>query len=133
MAPPARGAKAAGKRGGRAAAWPAGWSTFRTTPFRPARSIPMQATTSIAAPRPAAQPTAARSPGRSQLPQYSLRQILCIWAAAAVPMALLAWVVAPLIADHLSGPGALSRALIMALTVGLVWQFVLVMFLVRRE
>jgi membrane protease YdiL (CAAX protease family) len=93
----------------------------------------MQATTSIAAPRPAAQPTAARSPGRSQLPQYSLRQILCIWAAAAVPMALLAWVVAPLIADHLSGPGALSRALIMALTVGLVWQFVLVMFLVRRE
>jgi CAAX protease family protein len=87
----------------------------------------------IAAPRPAAQPTAARSTGRVALPQYSLRQILCVWAAAALPMALLAWVVAPLIADHLSGPGALSRALIVTLTAGLVWQFVLVMVLVARE
>jgi uncharacterized protein len=87
----------------------------------------------IVAPPPAAQPTAARSTGRSQLPQYSLRQILSIWAAAALPMALLAWLVAPLIADHLSGPGALSRALIMTLTAGLVWQFALVMFLVARE
>ena len=87
----------------------------------------------IAAPPPAAQPTAAGSTGRSTLPQYSLRQILSIWAAAALPMALLAWVVAPLLADHLSGPGALSRALIMTLTAGLVWQFVLVMILVARE
>ena len=92
----------------------------------------MQAPT-IAAPPPAAQPTAARSTGRSEVPQYSLRQILSIWAAAALPMALLAWVVAPLLADHLSGPGALSRALIMTLTAGLVWQFVLVMGLVARE
>ena len=87
----------------------------------------------IAAPPPAAQPTAATSTGRSELPQYSLRQILCIWAAAAVPMALLAWLAAPLLADQLSGPGALSRALIMTLTAGLVWQFVLVMGLVGRE
>jgi membrane protease YdiL (CAAX protease family) len=93
----------------------------------------MQATTSIAAAPPAARPAPARSTGRAALPQYSLGQILCIWAAAAVPMALLAWVVAPLIADHLSGPGALSRALIVTLTAGLVWQFVLVMFLVARE
>jgi membrane protease YdiL (CAAX protease family) len=48
-------------------------------------------------------------------------------------MALLAWVIAPAIADHLSGPGALSRALIVTLTAGLVWQFVLVLGLVRRE
>ena len=87
----------------------------------------------IAPPPPGAQPTAARSTGRAELPQYSLRQILSIWAAAALPMALLAWVAAPLLADHLSGPGALSRALIVTLTAGLVWQFVLVMFLVRRE
>jgi uncharacterized protein len=52
----------------------------------------------IAAPPPAPQPTAARSTGRSPLPQYSLRQILSIWAAAAPPMALLAWVAAPLLA-----------------------------------
>jgi uncharacterized protein len=87
----------------------------------------------IAAPPAAAQPTAARATGRAHLPQYSLRQILSIWAAAALPMALLAWVAAPLLADHLSGPGALSRALIMTLTVGMVWQFVLVIFLVARE
>jgi hypothetical protein len=27
--------------------------------------------------------------------QYSLAQILAVWAAAAIPMAVLAWVVAP--------------------------------------
>jgi membrane protease YdiL (CAAX protease family) len=87
----------------------------------------------IVAPPVAAQPGAARSTGRFPLPQYSLGQILCIWAAAALPMALLAWVAAPLLADHLSGPGALSRALIMTLSAGLVWQFVLVISLVARE
>ena len=93
----------------------------------------MQATTSIAAPAPVTQPPAARSTDRAALPQYSLRQILAIWAAAALPMGVLAWVVAPAVADHLSGPGALSRALIVTLTAGLVWQFALVMFLVGRE
>jgi hypothetical protein len=37
--------------------------------------------------------------------QYSLAQILGVWAAAAVPMGILAWVVAPLLEDHL---GAMS-------------------------
>jgi uncharacterized protein len=67
------------------------------------------------------------------LPQLGLRGIIAVWAAAALPMGLLAWVVAPLVADQLSGPGALSRALIVTLAAGLVWQFVLVMVLVRRE
>ena len=67
------------------------------------------------------------------LPQLGLRGIIGVWAAAALPMGLLAWVVAPLLADQLSGPGALVRALIITLTAGLVWQFVLVMTLVRRE
>jgi uncharacterized protein len=67
------------------------------------------------------------------LPQLGLRGIIAVWAAAAVPMGLLAWIVAPLLADHLSGPAALSRALIITLTAGLVWQFLLVMILVRRE
>jgi membrane protease YdiL (CAAX protease family) len=67
------------------------------------------------------------------LPQLGLRGIIGVWAAAAVPMGLLAWIVAPLVADQLSGPNALIRALIIALTAGLVWQFVLVMALVRRE
>jgi membrane protease YdiL (CAAX protease family) len=76
-----------------------------------------------------------RTPPADQraLPQLSLRGIIAVWAAAALPMALLAWVVAPALADQLSGPSSLSKALFICLTVGLVWQFVLVMILVRRE
>jgi membrane protease YdiL (CAAX protease family) len=73
------------------------------------------------------------SPTGVHIPQLSRRGVLGVWAAAAVPMGLLAWVVAPLVADRLSGPGALARALIASLTAGLVWQFVLVVVLVRRE
>jgi hypothetical protein len=65
--------------------------------------------------------------------QYSLAKIVGIWAAAALPMAALAWVVAPWVADRLDGPLALPRALLALLTVGLIWQFVLVMILVYRE
>ena len=50
-------------------------------------------------------------PRRRRDPQYSLRKILAVWAAAMVPMGLLAWVVAPLLADHLGGPSPLTRAL----------------------
>jgi CAAX protease family protein len=75
----------------------------------------------------------ARPADERALPQLGLRGIIAVWAAAALPMGLLAWVVAPLLADQLSGPGALVRALIITLTAGLVWQFVLVMALVRRE
>jgi membrane protease YdiL (CAAX protease family) len=74
----------------------------------------------------------ARSDERA-LPQLGLRGIVAVWAAAAIPMGLLAWVVAPLLADQLSGAGALPRALIITLTAGLAWQFLLVMILVRRE
>jgi membrane protease YdiL (CAAX protease family) len=72
-------------------------------------------------------------PDERVLPQLGLGGIVAVWAAAALPMGLLAWVVAPLLADHLSGPAALPRALIIALTAGLVWQCVLVLGLVRRE
>jgi uncharacterized protein len=83
---------------------------------------------STATPTPASATTT-----KPDLPQLGLRGIVGVWAAAAVPMGLLAWVVAPLIADQMSGPNTLIRALIIALTAGLVWQFVLVMALVRRE
>jgi hypothetical protein len=68
-----------------------------------------------------------------QIPQYTLRGILGTWAAAAVPMAVLAWLVAPWLAHGLDGPAALSRALILTLTGGLIWQFLLVLILVYRE
>jgi membrane protease YdiL (CAAX protease family) len=81
----------------------------------------------------ASEPSAVAVPAERVLPQLRLGGIAAVWAAAALPMALLAWVVAPAIADHLSGPSALSRAVIIALTAGLVWQFVLVLGLVARE
>ena len=65
--------------------------------------------------------------------QYSLRGVLGIWAAAALPMAALAWLFAPWLAHALDGPTALSRALILALTAGMIWQFLLVVILVYRE
>jgi membrane protease YdiL (CAAX protease family) len=67
--------------------------------------------------------------------QYSLAQILAVWAAAALPMGILAWVVAPAIKDSFSGAGnvPLFKALLIVLTVGLIWQFVLVVGLVWFE
>lgn len=65
--------------------------------------------------------------------QYSPAAILAVWFAAAAPMAVLAWIVAPAVA----GPAATDRRftviLIGALTVGLMWQCVLVIALVYRE
>src|SRR4051812_46735111 len=65
--------------------------------------------------------------------QYSLAKILGVWAAAAVPMGVLAWVVAPWLRDQLSGDEPLAQALLICLTAGLIWQFVLVLILIRRE
>jgi membrane protease YdiL (CAAX protease family) len=70
-----------------------------------------------------------------RIPQYSIPQILGVWAAAALPMAVLAWLVAPALADRLAGEGniPMAKALLLSLAVGLIWQFVLVVVLVRRE
>src|ERR671910_2754920 len=65
--------------------------------------------------------------------QYTLAQILGVWAAAAVPMGVLAWIVAPWLRDQLGGDEPLAQALLICLTAGLVWQFVLVLILLRRE
>jgi membrane protease YdiL (CAAX protease family) len=65
--------------------------------------------------------------------QYTVAGAVKVWAAAALPMGALSWVFAPWLASQLSGPGALVRALLTALTVGLAWQFALVVILVRRE
>ena len=65
--------------------------------------------------------------------QFSLAQILGVWAAAAVPMGVLAWIVAPLLEDRLGGAEPLMKALLICLTAGLIWQFVLVAILIRRE
>src|SRR4051794_28636831 len=68
-----------------------------------------------------------------RVPQWTRGTILRVWAAAAIPMGVLAWVVAPLLARTFTGPAALQRALILSVTAGLVWQFALVLIVVRRE
>src|ERR671918_2033880 len=70
-----------------------------------------------------------------EIPQYSRRAIVAIWAAAALPMAAAAWLVTPVLADRFGGDGIvpMAKALYVTLTVALVWQFVLVAVLVRRE
>jgi uncharacterized protein len=76
-----------------------------------------------------------RAVSQVEIPQYSRRRIVAVWAAAALPMGALAWLVAPALAGRLSGGGdvPMAKALLSALTVGLVWQFVLVAILVGRE
>lgn len=40
--------------------------------------------------------------------QYSLKQILGVWAAAALPMGILAWIVAPWLGGRLGGQAPLG-------------------------
>ncbi|HZG95424.1 MAG TPA: CPBP family intramembrane glutamic endopeptidase [Mycobacteriales bacterium] len=75
--------------------------------------------------------TATRTP--VQIPQYTAATVVGIWALAALPMAAMAWLVTPLVEDRFDGPTALIRALVVSLTAGLVWQFVVVLAIVRRE
>src|SRR4051795_7171164 len=67
------------------------------------------------------------------MPRYRTRTVLWLWLAVTAPMGLLAWVIAPALAG--SGASATRSAvfLIAALTVGLIWQFVLVLIVVYRE
>lgn len=69
----------------------------------------------------------------ADVPQYSLAQIVGLWLAAVVPMALLAWVVTPLLSHRLGGPEPLGTALLITFNVGLCWMLVLTLLLVRQE
>jgi uncharacterized protein len=63
--------------------------------------------------------------------QYSLTKILAIWAAATAPMALLAWVVGPALIPHTSlHPGLVHW---MLMVVGMMWQFVVSLIVLRHE
>src|SRR4029434_2594969 len=94
-------------------------SVFRSTPSLPDRrhvSIPNSgASVMTATPR-----TAPRSSSSEihpkPLPQYSLGKILGVWAGAALPMAAMAWVVAPVLAGTAADPTAWPKALALSLT-----------------
>lgn len=65
-----------------------------------------------------------------EIPQYTLGKILSVWALAAIPMGFLGWVVAPALAQDPAKPGFERLAV---LAVGLIWQFLLVMYLLYQE
>src|SRR5262245_12868586 len=65
--------------------------------------------------------------------QYSPAALFAIWLAAAGPMGIAAWVVAPAIAGSTGGTRRFAETLILALTMGLIWQFILVLGLVAYE
>ena len=68
----------------------------------------------------------------SPIAQYNLGKILGIWTAAAIPMAILGWVVYPELASESTRLQA-GTTRVMVLTVGLIWQFVLAMIIVYHE
>jgi membrane protease YdiL (CAAX protease family) len=70
---------------------------------------------------------------RDCLPQYSLRRVLGLWAAVMVPMSVLGWLVAPWLAHVLGSRDPFIDALLLCFNVGLLWQVVLVLLVVRRE
>lgn len=73
-------------------------------------------------------------PARPVLPQqYPGLTIVAVWAAAALPMGMLAWVVVPFVANRGADPARFAPTLIGGYTIGLFWQFVLVLWLVARE
>src|SRR5579863_8537955 len=65
--------------------------------------------------------------------QFSRAGVAAVWAGGAVPMGLLAWVAAPAVAGAGASPRRFVIALILALTAGLIWQFILVRLIVWRE
>jgi membrane protease YdiL (CAAX protease family) len=64
--------------------------------------------------------------------QYSIGKILGIWALAAIPMGILGWVIAPGLSVN-KDPFTAGTIRIWMLTLGLIWQFILTMIIVRRE
>src|SRR3954447_12209916 len=109
-------------------------SVFHTAgPMPGAPTRPLASSQAVRTPGPARPRSAATAAEPMPLPQYSLPMILAVWAGAALPMAVMAWVVAPALAGVFAGSSAWPKALCLSLTVGLIWQFVLVLILVRRE
>jgi membrane protease YdiL (CAAX protease family) len=65
-----------------------------------------------------------------KIPQYNFSKVLGIYALAAIPMGILGWIIAPMLASEPGKPG-LERLAV--LTVGLMWQFLLVIVIIYRE
>lgn len=62
--------------------------------------------------------------------QYSLFEIILIWLAVTIPIGISGWIASPILSEFIGNSGA-GRML--AITIGLIWQFVLVLLLLWRE
>jgi uncharacterized protein len=70
----------------------------------------------------------------TEAPRYALPRVLGIWAAAALPMGILGWIVAPaLTPDIEANPVGAVATRYVALTLGLIWLFILSLIIVYRE
>jgi CAAX protease family protein len=87
----------------------------------------------IATLREGVDPAAVTAFDRADVPQYSLRRIVGVWLAAAAPMGVLAWIVAPWLSHRIGGRDPMIEALLLCFTAGLLWMIGLVAVLVRRE
>lgn len=63
--------------------------------------------------------------------QYSLAEILIIWALSALPMGILAFVVTPIFIPIIKLPPVIVYWF--AIIIGLIWQFVLSIIILKRE
>lgn len=63
--------------------------------------------------------------------QYSLQKTLAIWASSAIPMGILAYVVAPAVATITKWP--LLIVYWIAVTIGLMWQFILSLIILKID
>src|SRR5512142_870710 len=79
---------------------------------------------------PAMQASLARTQAE-QTDQYTFWQILGIWALVTVPMALLAWVVAPAVIPY--SPLAPGITVWLVMIAGMAWQFVVSLVIIYRE
>lgn len=68
--------------------------------------------------------------GQIIIPQYSLLKIISIWLAVTIPIGVSGWILAPAISEIIGNTG-IGRML--AISLGLVWQFVLVLLLLHKE
>lgn len=69
-----------------------------------------------------------------RMEQYTLWQILGIWALAALPMGILSWIVFPALSPEFGAdPLGAGVTRMLLLTVGLIWVFVLSLIIVRQD
>ena len=81
-------------------------------------------------PQPAVQDSMNRTQAE-RMEQYTLRQILGIWALATLPMALMTWMVLPAVIPYVPLHPGITYWLLIIL--GMVWQFILSLVIISRE